>query len=161
MVGQLDAISRRLKHNRVGQRRPVERLRPERTLAVDTHALNLADDVKGLVQGFHGRDLDGQMVESDILATIKRRGALIRLPNSEQRRSVREEKGRIGFDTANRLEAECLEEFQRSIKVTDGETNMGKADGQVAGVCHIWFCEHTFHIVPARSMGVSRNPLIV
>jgi hypothetical protein len=186
MVRQLDAISRRLIDDCVSQRRSVERLRLESTLAIYTHALNFTDDVKGLVQGFERGDLDGQMVESNILATIKSGGALIRLPNSEQRRSVREENGRIGFDTANLFEAERLEEFQRGIQVTDGETYVGNAHGQFAGVGHVLsycdVCGNTgrwrvdfmrahhgvsvdaarsslliWDIVPARSISVSRN----
>jgi hypothetical protein len=136
MVGQLDAISRGLKDNRVRQRHPIERLWSKGTLAVDTDAVDLANCVKGLVQGFHGRHLESQMMEPDVLATVKRGGTIICLPNSEQRRPIREEKGRIGFDTANLLVAERFKEFKRSIEVTDGEADVGDANGQAAGVCH-------------------------
>jgi hypothetical protein len=143
MVGQLDAISRRLKDNRVRQRHPVERLWSKGTFAIDTDASNLANGVKGLVQGFHGWHLESQMVEPDVLATIKKGGTLIRLPNSKQRRPIREEKGGIGFDSANLLVAERFKEFKRRIEVSDGETDVGDADSQVAGVCHfevVLFC---------------------
>jgi hypothetical protein len=42
----------------VSQRRSDERLRRERTLAVDMGTMHFAADVKGLGQGFEGGDLD-------------------------------------------------------------------------------------------------------
>jgi hypothetical protein len=171
MVGQLNAISRRLKDNRVRQRRTIERLWSKCTLAVEANAFNLSNGVKGLVQGFHGRYLESQMVESDVLAAIKRGGALIRLPNSEQRRAIREEKGRIGFDTANLLVANRFKEFKRSIEITDGETDVGEANGQVARVSHaevarnagpccgrreLRFCEQHLVVSKASSLLLAR-----
>jgi hypothetical protein len=137
MKGELDTVSRRRIHNRMRQGSAFELLGLESALTIDTDALQLADSLKGLVQGFKGRNLESKVMESNILAAIKGSCVGIRLPKREHGGTVVKKQRRVSVHTSNFLVAESFKELERSVKTADRKANVRDTNGKVVGAGHV------------------------
>ena len=137
MKGELDTVSRRRIHNRMRQGSALELLGLESAFPIDTNALQLADSLKGLVQGFKGRNLESKVMESNILAAIKGSCVGIRLPKREHGGTVVKKQRRVSVHTSNFLVTESFKEFEGSVKAAHRKANVRYSNNQVVGSGHV------------------------
>jgi len=109
----------------------------ESAFTIDTDALQLADNLEGLVQGFKGRNLESKVMESNILATIKGSCVGIRLPKREHGGTVVKKQRRVSVHTSNFLVAESFKELERSVKTADRKANVRDTNGKVVGAGNV------------------------
>lgn len=125
MIGQFNAVARRLVHNGMCQRSTLELGWRKGAFPGDTSTRDTLDSLKGLIQGIPGSHLESQVMESDILAAIKGRSIFFRLPQGQKGRAIMEEERGVGFHPAHLFVAEDLKELEGGVKVRDGKTDVG------------------------------------